>query len=97
MIDENEKDLPSRLKEIIETGMKEDFGFLIAGSKVVSIFSDEEMRKQALEIFKACKSAIVFRSSPAEKAKLVNFVKKYIKGSSTLAIGDGANDVNMIQ
>ena len=40
---------------------------------------------------------IVFRSSPAQKAEIVTFVKKNIKGAITLAIGDGANDVNMIQ
>ncbi len=28
---------------------------------------------------------------------MVNFIRRYVKGSFTLAIGDGANDVNMIQ
>jgi len=40
---------------------------------------------------------IVYRSSPAQKAQIVTFIKQNCKGKSTLAIGDGANDVNMIQ
>lgn len=37
------------------------------------------------------------RVSPLQKALVVKLVKKNIKGSITLAIGDGANDVSMIQ
>ena len=40
---------------------------------------------------------IVYRSSPAEKAKIVQFVIANDPDAFTLAIGDGANDVNMIQ
>lgn len=39
---------------------------------------------------------VVFRSSPAEKAKLVKLVRKHRPEITTLSIGDGANDVNMI-
>lgn len=41
-------------------------------------------------------SVIVYRSSPYQKAQVVTFMKKYTHGKITLAIGDGANDVNMI-
>ncbi len=34
--------------------------------------------------------------SPKQKGEIVRFVKKY-NSKITLAIGDGANDVNMIQ
>ena len=47
-------------------------------------------------IFETSSSVIVFRSSPNEKAEVV----KFVKGDSnqfTCAIGDGGNDVNMIQ
>lgn len=43
------------------------------------------------------RSVVVYRSSPAQKADVVTFMKRYTKGKVTLAIGDGANDVNMIQ
>jgi P-type E1-E2 ATPase len=47
-------------------------------------------------IFKASASVVVFRSSPNEKAEVIRFVQRE-KGIFTLAIGDGGNDVNMIQ
>ena len=40
---------------------------------------------------------MVFRASPKQKAALVAFIKSICKNKTTLAIGDGANDVNMIQ
>lgn len=39
---------------------------------------------------------IACRVSPIQKADLVNMVKKKYPERKTLAIGDGANDVNMI-
>jgi len=41
-------------------------------------------------------SVILYRSSPSQKADMVNLIKKNAKGMKTLAMGDGANDVNMI-
>lgn len=39
---------------------------------------------------------IACRVSPIQKAELVSLVKKKYPLKKTLAIGDGANDVNMI-
>jgi P-type E1-E2 ATPase len=50
-----------------------------------------------LKILKTARAIIVFRSSPAQKAEIAHFVRKNIKEAIVLAIGDGANDVNMIQ
>jgi magnesium-transporting ATPase (P-type) len=52
-------------------------------------------------IFKFCESVILYRSSPAQKAQTVKFIRETLgAGLSnslvTMAIGDGANDVNMI-
>lgn len=43
-----------------------------------------------------CEGVICCRTSPLQKALIVNLVKDGL-GSMTLAIGDGANDVSMIQ
>lgn len=40
---------------------------------------------------------VVYRSSPAQKADIVSTVRNARKNKITLAIGDGANDVNMIE
>jgi magnesium-transporting ATPase (P-type) len=49
-----------------------------------------------LEIAGHCKSVIFSRVSPFQKASIVALVKQQA-GSLTLAIGDGANDVGMLQ
>ena len=53
--------------------------------------------KEAVTGLLAVRGLVVFRASPAEKAKLVQLVRKQRPDITTLAIGDGANDVNMIQ
>ena len=42
-------------------------------------------------------ACIISRVSPSQKADVVRMVKAKVKDSITLAIGDGANDVSMIQ
>jgi phospholipid-translocating ATPase len=49
-----------------------------------------------LELTRYCSSVLCCRSTPLQKAFLVKVVKEELK-MSTLAIGDGANDVSMIQ
>lgn len=43
-----------------------------------------------------CKTVICCRVTPLQKAQVVELVKKH-RNAVTLAIGDGANDVSMIQ
>jgi phospholipid-transporting ATPase len=50
-----------------------------------------------LEFAKLCRAVICNRVSPAQKAEMVSLVRDNIKSVRTLAIGDGANDVAMIQ
>ena len=47
-------------------------------------------------IFGSVSSVVVYRSSPNEKAEVIKFAHRD-KSTFTLAIGDGGNDVNMIQ
>ncbi|CAN9304202.1 unnamed protein product [Alternaria alternata] len=42
-------------------------------------------------------SVICCRASPSQKAQLVKSIRKRVRKSITLAIGDGANDIAMIQ
>ena len=44
-----------------------------------------------------CEAVLCCRMSPAQKASVVKLVKKSEKKPMTAAIGDGANDVSMIQ
>ncbi|TKR68362.1 hypothetical protein L596_024353 [Steinernema carpocapsae] len=59
----------------------------------------ESFRKgdlQMVEFVEKCTAVLCYRMTPADKADVVKAVKKHLKGK-TLSIGDGANDVPMIQ
>lgn len=59
-------------------------------------FEKERLKLQLAELFTLCTSVIVYRSSPDDKAKTISHVMSVDPTAFTLAIGDGANDVNMI-
>ncbi|XP_067824383.1 phospholipid-transporting ATPase IC [Heptranchias perlo] len=59
--------------------------------------SEEEAHERAfVELACQCQAVICCRVTPKQKAMVVQLVKKY-KSAITLAIGDGANDVNMLK
>jgi P-type E1-E2 ATPase len=55
------------------------------------------MHEEMAKLLVKAQSVIMYRSSPAQKADVVVFMKNNTGGKVTLAIGDGGNDVNMIQ
>ena len=57
---------------------------------------EDELRQKFLLLCKQCKSVLCCRVSPAQKAAVVQMVKDGLD-VMTLSIGDGANDVAMIQ
>lgn len=72
------------------------FLYKIFLGQAVSDLSRASVHKFANEILKKCSSVLCYRATPEEKAQLVNIVKNQLK-KVTLAIGDGSNDVNMLQ
>ncbi|NXS32434.1 AT8B3 ATPase, partial [Pomatostomus ruficeps] len=54
------------------------------------------VEKAFVELASSCQAVICCRVTPKQKALVVQLVKKH-KKAVTLAIGDGANDVNMIK
>ncbi|XP_054165882.1 probable phospholipid-transporting ATPase IA [Oppia nitens] len=72
-----------------------EVAFIIDG-KTLNFAMTPELRQLFMEMALKCKSVICCRVSPAQKAEIVEAVKKSTK-SITLAIGDGANDVAMIR
>ncbi|KAJ1752033.1 hypothetical protein LPJ79_001556 [Coemansia sp. RSA 1821] len=69
---------------------------VIDGAALSMVMNDEECRAQLLAIAPLFKSVVCCRASPLQKAEVVRLVKDGL-GLVTLAIGDGANDVSMIQ
>ncbi len=57
---------------------------------------DDELKQKFLLLCKQCKAVLCCRVSPSQKAAVVNMVRHGLNIMG-LAIGDGANDVAMIQ
>lgn len=70
---------------------------IIDGAALTLIFAEESpLKHKFLLLGKQCRSVLCCRVSPAQKADVVYVVKNSLN-VMTLAIGDGANDVAMIQ
>lgn len=54
------------------------------------------MKTKFLSILGKCEAVVVCRASPSQKGQVVEMIKENEPEAVTLAIGDGANDVNMI-
>ncbi|KAF2719557.1 phospholipid-transporting ATPase [Polychaeton citri CBS 116435] len=69
---------------------------LVIDGKSLTFALEKDMEKLFLDLAVMCKAVIACRVSPLQKALVVKLVKRHLK-SILLAIGDGANDVSMIQ
>ena len=55
------------------------------------------LRAALLAFAKLCNAVVACRVSPDQKRQMVDLIKRGVPGVQTLAVGDGANDVAMIQ
>ncbi|KAJ1978950.1 aminophospholipid translocase [Dimargaris verticillata] len=69
---------------------------LIIDGKTLEFALQPDLEMVFLELATMCKSVVCCRVSPLQKALVVKLVKRKLK-AILLAIGDGANDVSMIQ
>ncbi|KAG6857725.1 hypothetical protein H0H87_004141 [Tephrocybe sp. NHM501043] len=83
------------IKNQRNSGELEDLALIIDG-KSLGFALEKGISKIFLELAIMCKAVICCRVSPLQKALVVKLVKKNQK-AILLAIGDGANDVSMIQ
>ncbi|KAG2267989.1 hypothetical protein Bca52824_062544 [Brassica carinata] len=89
-------------KSLITTGPSgtdshdhEAFALIIDGKSLTYALEDD-FKNKFLDLATGCASVICCRSSPKQKALVTRLVKSGT-GKTTLAIGDGANDVGMLQ
>lgn len=80
---------------MFEKDPNEAFALIIDG-KALTYALEDDMKEQFLNLAVVCASVICCRVSPMQKAQVTRLVKEGT-GKTTLAIGDGANDVGMIQ
>jgi phospholipid-transporting ATPase len=84
-------------REIDEYRGKAKISLIVEGPVVMRINENKDIaRRYVEEVFSFCDSVVCCRMSPNGKGDVVSLIKNY-KKKITLAIGDGANDVNMIK
>ncbi|XP_025087156.1 LOW QUALITY PROTEIN: probable phospholipid-transporting ATPase IA [Pomacea canaliculata] len=95
-LDATREELRKRKAEFGDAlGKENDVGIVIDGDTIKHALSCD-CRHDFLDICLSCRSVICCRVSPLQKAEIVELVKDS-QHAITLAIGDGANDVGMIQ
>jgi len=83
------------LKKYGKVGQNNELTLIIDGRSLTHAM-EEDIQNDFIRLCTSCKAVICCRVSPLQKAEVVELVSKFTK-SITLAIGDGANDVAMIQ
>ena len=69
---------------------------LVVDGKSLEFTLKPELKNDFIDLCISCKAVVACRVSPSQKAEIVQLVKDHTK-AITLSIGDGANDVAMIQ
>jgi magnesium-transporting ATPase (P-type) len=73
-------------------------GLIVEGSALKHLLGDPMWEEMLFAVASCSDSVIACRVSPIQKALLLKMVREYVTPTpTTLAIGDGANDVGMIQ
>ncbi|KAL8940183.1 MAG: hypothetical protein Q9211_002401 [Gyalolechia sp. 1 TL-2023] len=70
---------------------------VVDGQTLGRIEADSTVKELFFELAVLVDTVVCARASPANKASLVHAIRKRVKRAITLAIGDGANDIAMIQ
>ncbi|OQD73157.1 hypothetical protein PENDEC_c016G03496 [Penicillium decumbens] len=70
---------------------------VVDGQTLTKIEADEIVMKRFFQLAIRVDSVICCRASPKQKAFLVKSIRTHVDDAITLAIGDGANDIAMIQ
>ena len=81
---------------MVEEADGEHTVMVIDGHSLAKIVAEPELVSQMLSLGALVNAVVCCRVSPLQKAEVVNFVRHGMD-KVTLAIGDGANDVSMIQ
>jgi magnesium-transporting ATPase (P-type) len=90
-LDRVEKEMQKDIKEGLQ---QMQYALVIDGKALIYTLSPR-LRDKFLKVGLKCTAVLCCRVSPLQKAQITALVKSH--GSTTLAIGDGANDVGMIQ
>lgn len=70
---------------------------LVIDGQTLHYAMEQELQKKLMVVSRMARTVIACRVSPKQKTEIVELVRKHDAEKVTLAIGDGANDVGMIQ
>lgn len=70
---------------------------VVDGQTLATIDASDDLAVLFYDLVLRVDSVICCRASPSQKAQLVTSIRRFVPSSMTLAIGDGANDIGMIQ
>lgn len=91
---------PDSIQEQLKDALKVNFAFAIDGETFDFLCKGESAHLMhsflSLLALSDCKGGIFYRFSPLQKAKIVSHTRSF-SSKGVLAIGDGTNDVGMIQ
>ncbi|XP_051275210.1 phospholipid-transporting ATPase VB [Dicentrarchus labrax] len=69
---------------------------LVIDGRTLTMALSSDLQDRFVDLAKRCRSVLCCRVTPLQKSRVVKVVREKLK-VMTLAVGDGANDVNMIQ
>ncbi|XP_073949125.1 phospholipid-transporting ATPase IF-like [Choristoneura fumiferana] len=96
---EDDEALKAHLEEcrrILAEPSYKDIALIVDGTSM-SLILDKAAASAFVEISLKCNAVLCCRLSPIQKAKIVKLIKNSKERPITAAIGDGANDISMIQ
>ena len=73
-----------------------EIALTISGDLIANILSDPLLRKSFVPLASKSRAIVGYRLSPLQKSEITAFVQVHMK-KTTLSVGDGGNDVGMIQ
>lgn len=100
IIDRHNGDLRDTLQTTLNDvgrGLVPHSVLVVDGQTLAMIDADASLASLFYDLALRVDSVICCRASPSQKADLVTSVRRSLPSSMTLAIGDGANDIGMIQ
>ncbi|QIW95470.1 hypothetical protein AMS68_000988 [Peltaster fructicola] len=99
ILDAAKGDLEAQLQNVVQEVLvqRNDSVVVIDGHTLSVIEASKDLIKLFFSITPEIGSVICCRASPAQKAFIVEAIQECVPKALTLAIGDGANDIAMIQ
>ena len=100
ILDRDSDDVDRRIAQAtvdINLGVVAHSVVVVDGQTLAQITANDILRKLFLELAILVDTVVCCRASPSQKASLVYSIRSKVKNAITLAIGDGANDIAMIQ